>query len=223
MAISIFLVDDKVVNRQTVKEKLYGYQEFIIIDEAKNGKDFLEKLKKHPKLPDIVLMDLEMPELNGIETIKIASAAYPNLKFIVLTVFEDNDKIFEAIKAGAGGYILKEDSSRQLIDAITNVYEYNGIPMSPVIARKAMELLKKLPLTPVDGGEPHEVENNFGITHREMDVLVELVSGKTYHEVGEKLFISWMTVRKHVSNIYKKLHVSTRAQLINIAYKQNWV
>lgn len=223
MAIQIFLVDDKVVNRQTVKEKLYGYNEFEIVGEAKNGKDFLEKLKSQSKLPDIVLMDLEMPELNGIETIKVAAASYPNLKFIVLTVFEDNDKIFEAIKAGAGGYILKEDSSRQLIDAITNVYEYNGIPMSPNIARKAMELLKKLPQASIEEKESLEDENNFGITQREMAILIELVSGKTYHEVGEKLFISWMTVRKHVSNIYKKLHVSTRAQLINIAYRQNWI
>jgi DNA-binding NarL/FixJ family response regulator len=143
----------------------------------------------------------------------------------VLTVFEDNDKIFEAIKAGASGYLLKEDSAVNIIDAITNVHEYNGIPMSPGIARKAMELLRQLPIHHFDENEVHEKvkEDNAGLSDREMDVLKEMVSGKNYKAIGEKLFISPLTVRKHASNIYDKLHVNSRAQIINIAHKKKWI
>lgn len=225
MPIYIAIADDKQINRQTVKEKLTAYKEVQLVLEAKNGKDFLEQLKTVQQLPDVVLMDLEMPELNGIETIRMATASYPSVKFIVLTVFEDNDKIFEAIKAGASGYLLKEDSAVNIIDAITNVHEYNGIPMSPGIARKAMELLRQMPMHHFDDNETGDKikEDNAGLSEREMDVLKEMVSGKNYKAIGEKLFISPLTVRKHASNIYEKLHVNSRAQIINIAHKKKWI
>ncbi len=225
MSIQIAIVDDKAINRQTAKDKLEGYKEVAVLFEAKNGLDFLEKLKNTKVLPDVVLMDLEMPEMNGIETIAIATANYPTIKFIVLTVFEDNDKIFEAIKAGAHGYLLKEDTAVNIIDAITNVHHHNGIPMSPGIARKAMEMLRHVPMHSYHENEEDEPvkEDNAGLSNREMDVLKELVSGKNYKAIGEALFISPMTVRKHVSHIYDKLHVNSRAQVINIAYKKKWV
>jgi len=225
MPIYIAIADDKQINRQTVKEKLAAYKEVQLVLEAKNGKDFLEQLKIAGTIPNVVLMDLEMPELDGIETIRLATATHPQLKFIVLTVFEDNDKIFEAIKAGASGYLLKEDTAVNIIDAITNVHEYNGIPMSPGIARKAMELLRLLPIHHFEENEVHEKvkEDNAGLSDREMDVLKEMVSGKNYKAIGEKLFISPLTVRKHASNIYDKLHVNSRAQIINIAHKKKWI
>ena len=223
MPIYIAIADDKQINRQTVKEKLAAYKEVQLILEAKNGKDFLEQLKIADPLPNVVLMDLEMPELDGIETIRMATATHPSVKFIVLTVFEDNDKIFEAIKAGASGYLLKEDSAVNIIDAITNVYEHNGIPMSPGIARKAMELLRQMPLNSYSENEISSKEDNAGLSDREMDILKEMVSGKNYKSIGEKLFISPLTVRKHAANIYEKLHVNSRAQIINIAHKKKWI
>ncbi|MBS1643173.1 MAG: response regulator transcription factor [Bacteroidetes bacterium] len=218
MPILLAIVDDKQINRQTVKDKINAYTEVQLLLEAKNGKEFLQKLKQTEFKPQVVLMDLEMPELNGIETIRIAAAAYPDIKFIVLTVFEDNDKIFEAIKVGASGYLLKEDSAVNIIDAITNVIEYNGMPMSPSIARKAIDMLAKIPALPATEGG---VET--ALSEREMEILKELVSGKNYKTIGEKLFISPLTVRKHVSHIYEKLHVNNRTQVINIAYKNKWV
>ena len=225
MPIYIAITDDKHINRQTVKDKLAVYKEVQIILEAKNGKDFLEQLKTAKPAPNVVLMDLEMPELDGIETIRMASASYPDIKFIVLTVFEDNDKIFESIKAGASGYLLKEDSAVNIIDAITNVHEHNGIPMNPGIARKAMELLRQMPIHSYQEKEEDEKVNgdNAGLSDREMDVLKEMISGKNYKAIGEKLFISPLTVRKHASHIYNKLHVNSRAQAINIAYKKKWI
>jgi DNA-binding NarL/FixJ family response regulator len=225
MKILVGLVDDKQINRQTVKEKLSGYAEIQIVLEAKHGHDFLEQLQLLKILPDVVLMDLEMPELDGIETIKIASAAYPSVKFIVLTVFEDNNKIFEAIKAGAHGYLLKEDSAVNIVDAFVNVYEHNGIPMSPSIARKAMDMLMSAPVHTyvTDEEDTPNKQDNAGLSSREMDVLKELASGKNYKFIGEKLFISPQTVRKHVANIYNKLHVNSRTQIINIAHKKKWI
>lgn len=225
MPINLAITDDRFINRQTVKEKISAYKEINIVLEAKNGNDFLEQIKNCKQLPDVVLMDLEMPELNGIETIRLATAAYPDIKFIVLTVFEDNEMIFEAIKAGASGYLLKEDTAVDIVDAVTNVYEHNGIPMSPVIARKAMELLKQLPVHSYRESEENEAvqEDNAGLSDREMEILKEMVSGKNYKSIGEKLFISPLTVRKHAAHIYEKLHVNSRAQAINIAHRKKWI
>ena len=221
MSIRIAIADDKQINRTTVKEKILPYPEMELVLEAKNGYDFLGQLKHLPvdRHPQVVLMDLEMPVMDGIQAISLASAAYPDIKFIVLTVFEENEKIFEAIKAGAGGYLLKDDSAVNIIDAITNVVEYNGIPMSPAIARKTMELLRHSP-TPVTS---EKIETESILTDREMEILKEMVTGKNYKAIGEKLFISPLTVRKHTANIYEKLHVNSRAQIINLAHKNRWI
>lgn len=221
MNIRIGIVDDKLINRNTDKQKLVGYKEVSVVMEAGNGRDFLDQLKQLPKNehPNVVLMDLDMPVLDGIETIKLATVAYPHIKYIILTIFEDNDKIFEAIKAGANGYLLKDDKAVNIIDAITNVVEFNGIPMSPAIARRAMDLM--LSSKPIASG--NQSKEDLGLTARETEILKELVSGSSYNVIGEKLFISPLTVRKHVANLYEKLHVNSRAQVINIAHKNNLI
>ena len=221
MSIRIGIVDDKQINRTTVKEKLMWFKEIELVVEAKNGHDFLEQLRHLPKEkhPQVTLMDLEMPVMDGIQTISQATVAYPDIKFIVLTVFEEDEKIFEAIKAGAGGYLLKDDSAVNIIDAITNVVEYNGIPMSPSIARRTMELLRHSPAPFVT----EKTETESVLTEREMEILKEMVTGKNYKAIGEKLFISPLTVRKHTANIYDKLHVNSRAQIINLAHKNKWI
>jgi len=220
MSIRIAITDDKQINRTTVKDKLMSFAEIELVLEAKNGHDFLEQMKALPKEkhPQVALMDLEMPVLDGIQTIMQGSVAYPDIKFIVLTVFEDNEKIFEAIKAGAGGYLLKDDTAVNIIDAITTVVEFNGIPMSPAIARKTIDILRHVPAPVNDKNDSSAI-----LTDREMEILKEMVTGKNYKAIGEKLFISPLTVRKHTANIYEKLHVNSRAQIINLAYKNKWI
>jgi DNA-binding NarL/FixJ family response regulator len=223
MEIKIGIVDDKTLNRDTAKQKLIDYKEVKVVLEACNGEDFLEQLKKaNPNaIPNVVLMDLDMPILDGIETIKRASTIYPTIKFIVLTIFEDNDRIFEAIKAGANGYLLKDDKAVTIIDAITNVHDHNGVPMSPAIARRVMDLM--LGKTPAIKKTNDIAPMDYGLSNREIEILKELSSGSSYSVIGEKLFISPLTVRKHVANLYEKLHVNSRTQIINIAQKNNWI
>ncbi len=224
MEIHIAIVDDKPINRQTLRQKLFGYNELVVDFEASNGLDFLEKLEAAARKPDIILIDLEMPEIDGIETIMRASLRFPELRFIVVTIFEDSNRIFNAIKIGASGYLLKDDSAIDLVEAITNVYEHNYIPMSPSVARKAMDLLRMLPESPEPGSEnPVQSKEKRGITKREMEVLKHLASGKNYKAIGQILFISPLTVRKHVVKIYDKLHVNSRTEIINIAHQKKWI
>lgn len=193
-----------------------------LIFSAENGNQCLEELKglQHHQLPQVIFMDIEMPEMDGIETIRLAKSIYPEVHFIVLTVFDDDEKIFEAIKSGASGYLLKHEPASVLRDAIINVLEFGGAPMSPAIARKALQLLgKSVTAETATGGSaiPHS------ITEREHEILQHMVTGWDAKRIAAELNLSVLTVRKHIANIYDKLHVNSRAQIINMAHKNKWV
>jgi DNA-binding NarL/FixJ family response regulator len=223
MMISIAIVDDKQIVRTMVKEKLYQAADLRVDFEANDGKQFLEKMKgiEVDRLPGVVLMDIEMPDMDGIQAIAVGAILYPQVKFIVLTIFDDNDKIFEAIRAGASGYLLKEDSSVNLIEAIRNVVEFNAVPMSPAIARKTLQLLKGYDSQP-SVAQSVPLGGNL-LSAREAEILKFLVEGLDYRQIGERLFISPATVRTHIAHIYQKLHVNSRMQLIRLAYKNKWI
>ena len=138
----VALTEDNTVNRNTFLQKINVLGNMQVAFVAINGNDCLEQLKGMPpaKIPQVIFMDLEMPEMDGVQAISLARSMYPEIYFIVLTVFDDDDKIFEAIKAGAHGYLLKDESAIALHNAITNVVETGGAPMSAAIARKATEL-----------------------------------------------------------------------------------
>lgn len=216
----IGIVDDHFINRKIIREKILPYEDIYLVLEAENGDDFFTILADLPETdhPQVVLIDLEMPVLDGISTIAIASIRYPKIKFIVVTIYEDNDKIFDAIKAGASGYLLKEDKAINIIDAITNVIDFDGIPMSPAIARRAMTLLSETE----SRNSPKENMQDYQLSSREIEVLKEIVGGNNPATIAEKLFISPNTVRTHVNNIYKKLHLNSRSQVLNLAHKNNW-
>lgn len=219
MSIKIAIVDDKLIVRRAIRDKLNSSPEMKIILEACNGEDFLEKLKQTEQadLPEVVLIDLEMPLMDGIQSIAVASMLYSKMKFIVLTAFDNNKKIFEAIKAGANGYLLKDDDAVNLNEAILNVINYDAVPMSPAIARKILSLLK----TGVQETGTNTISS--GLSTREHGVLQHLVEGLEYKQIAEKLFISPATVRTHISHIYQKLHVTSKAQAIKLAYKNKWL
>lgn len=223
MKIPIAIVDDNTPNRLFLVEQMRYADEIAIRFTAKNGVDFLEQMKATPRnmRPAVVLMDIEMPEMNGIETVKYGRQIYPDLKFLMLTVFDDDDKIFEAIKNGASGYLLKDEKTSTIIDHIQQLLEIGGAPMSPSIARKALSLLSRSYRNETD-----EVGNKDNISQklseRECDVLKLVVEGKDYRAIAEKLFLSTHTIRKHIANIYEKLHVSSKAQVINLALQGKW-
>ena len=177
-AIKIGLVDDKAVNRSSVTGKIKQFEDLDFCFTAVNGNDCLQQLKGLPfeKMPQVIFMDLEMPEMDGVQTISIARALYPGIYFIVLTVFDDDDKIFEAIKAGAHGYLLKDESAITLHNAITNVIENGGAPMSAAIARKTLEILGRATLpAETKAAEPHLLDAL--LTEREKEILLHTING----------------------------------------------
>lgn len=222
MAISIALTEDNRVNQNTFFQKIKSYPELALLFTANNGHECLEELKHlpHHLLPQVIFMDIEMPELNGIETIRIAKALYPQVHFIVLTVFDDDEKIFEAIKVGASGYLLKHEPASVINDAITNILEFGGAPMSPAIARKALNLLSRLPVA-ITEDELTPIPEM--ITEREKEILQHMINGWDAKRIAVELSLSVLTVRKHIANIYTKLHVTSKAQVISLAHKNNWV
>jgi DNA-binding NarL/FixJ family response regulator len=222
MSTLIAITDDKAINRNTFCEKLSSLDDLEMAFMAINGNDCLEQLKGLPmaKHPRIIFMDLEMPELDGIQTIQIAKALYPHIHFIVLTVFDDDDKIFEAIRAGAGGYLLKDESTDSIISAINSVLNFGGAPMSPAIARKALNMLGKA--TYSEKQTPNISEVDSMLSEREKEILQHTIRGCDAKRIAEITNISVLTVRKHISHIYQKLHVNSKAQVMNLAHQRKW-
>ncbi|HPH33067.1 MAG TPA: response regulator transcription factor, partial [Chitinophagaceae bacterium] len=206
MKFSIALTEDNSINRNTFFQKIQTMDQLKLVFVANNGKQCLEELKGLPesRLPQVIFMDLEMPEMNGIETIRVAKSLHPAIHFIVLTVFDEEEKIFEAIRAGASGYLLKHEPAQVLQEAVTNVMEYGGAPMSPAVARKALLLMSRanLPDMPEDKNTVPSM-----ITSREEEILEYMVKGWDAKRIGVELNISVLTVRKHIANVYEKLHV----------------
>lgn len=219
----IGIVDDKAVNRTSIGEKISEFEDLDLCFIAENGDDCLDQLKGLPvgKLPHVIFMDLEMPVMDGISAIQFATALYPEIFFVVLTVFDDDDKIFEAIKAGAHGYLLKDENAIALHNAITNVVVIGGAPMSPGIARKALHLLSNSEQA-VKEESPNQDLLSQLLTDREKEILSHIISGYDAKKIASILFLSVLTIRKHIGNIYHKLHVNTKAQAIILAHKNKW-
>ena len=193
---------------------------FDVVFTAENGIDFLEKMMTaHKSLePQLVLMDLDMPFMNGIEAIEKGKERYPNLKFLVLTFFDEDDKIFKAIKAGAEGYLLKDEPIEKISEAIINVLNNEGAPMSASIARRALKLLMNAPSIEITEQKEGEA-NKYSLTVKEKQVLDLLVDSLEYKEIAVEMNVSPNTVRNHIANIYKKLHVTSKAQAIKVYNK----
>ena len=160
--------------------------------------------------PDIILMDIGLPNISGIEGVRTIKYNFPEIQILMFTVFEEDDKIFEAIQAGANGYLLKKTSSTQIIDSIKELYN-GGVPMSSSIARKVIESFRS----------PKSDKENFRLTTREHEILYSLVDGLSYKKIAEKYCISTSTIRSHIVKIYDKLHVHSKSQAVAVALKIN--
>jgi DNA-binding NarL/FixJ family response regulator len=160
-------------------------------------------------IPDVVLMDINLPGLSGVDAVRLLKINFPEINFLMCTVFEDTDNIFRALEAGAGGYILKNNSPSKLLEAIREVQE-GGAPMSAAIAKKVINSFHKIPK---ENNSAHRL-----LSDREIEVLQLLSQGMLYKEAANKLDLSTETIRSHCRNIYEKLHVNTRIEAINMVF-----
>lgn len=161
--------------------------------------------------PHVVLMDIDMPEVDGITASSILREHYPDLRIIMLTGIEDNDRIFAAIRAGADGYFLKQTSPTRLIEGVKEVME-GGAPMTPSVARRVLRMMEAKP-TPFR-------QNEFQLSARELSILGLLVKGHTYKRIAMDLGVSYATVNKHVSNVYVKLRVHSVNEAVALAIRK---
>ncbi len=222
MPIKVAIIDDKSSDRNILKDKLLRHGHFTITVMAEDGRDFLEKMKNldEKQLPDVALMDLEMPNMDGVDAIAAGSSFFPSVKFVVLTIFDDEEKIFKAIKAGAFGYLLKDESAENITDMLWQMHESGVGPLSPGIAHKILQMVQNNELTLVPKAAGANQKLFFDLTEREREILQLLVDGLSYKEIGVRLSISANTAKKHVINIYDKLHVNSRAQALHLAYEK---
>jgi NarL family two-component system response regulator LiaR len=206
--IRVFVADDHAIVRKGIAAVLEIVPDIEVVGEAKNGHDAVYRVEQ--LRPDVILMDLVMPEMDGIEAIRRIKDRQPEARILVLTTFAGEDKIFPAIKAGALGYHLKDSRPEELVQAIREVYRGES-SLHPVIARKVLEELSRPPDRPPTP-DP--------LTPREVQVLRLVAQGLENREIAERLMISEATVRTHVSNITGKLHVASRTQAALYALRE---
>lgn len=214
MNIKVAIVDDNSFLISVIKEKLSFFEDISIKHTSFNGSELLSKLEDNHNL-DVILMDIEMPVLNGIETTQIVKQKYPQIKIIMLTAFDNDENIFNAIKAGADGYLLKEINPKELHNGILETIN-GGAAMNPSIALKTLKLLRN----PINIDNPKDQEI-ISLSKREVEVLEQLSKGLSYTIIAKNLFLSPSTVRKHIENIYKKLQVHSKIEAVQKAKDHN--
>jgi len=216
MNLKIAIAEDNSFLAKAVIEKLSFFNDLSYKFKGVNGAELIGKLEANHNI-DVILMDIQMPEMDGIIATEIIKNKYPQIKIIMLTVFDDDENIFNAIKAGANGYLLKEIDAENLHKCILEVIN-GGAPMTPSIALKTLNLLRN----PIVTNDEIEVEK-IKLTNRETQILEHLSKGLNYNEIANNLIISPSTVRKHIENTYKKLQVHNKMEAVSKARKHNLI
>lgn len=204
--ISVSIVEDMPDVRDGVKRILNDSEDFICLSTYSNAESAMDEL---PYLkPDIVLMDINLPGMSGIECIRKVKKQSAGIQFMMFTIYENSEQVYEALTAGASGYLLKKTPHEKILEGLKELYE-GGAPMTTHIARKVVSYFQK---------QTGTLAENSGLSSREMEVLELLSKGFLYKEISDKLFISTGTVRQHIHKIYDKLHVQNRTEAINKFY-----
>ena len=202
--IRVAIFEDNYLLRDGYFQLINGTPGFACVGAYDNANDLLFKLNR--SVPDVVLMDIDMPGISGVEAVQIIKKKFPAIHVVMQTVFEDDEKIFQSIQSGAEGYILKKTPPSKILDAISEVYN-GGAPMTPSIASKTLALFRK-------GVKALPDKKEAQLNERQKEILESIVSGMSYKLIAEKLFISVDTVRYHVKNIYEILQVHSRYELL---------
>lgn len=212
MQIKVAIFEDNRSLRQGLFQLINGSEGFICTGAYEDCLNLLQDIETAK--PDVVLMDIQMPGINGIEAVKLLREKYPNLKILMQTIFEDNERIFQSILAGASGYILKNTSPTRILEFIKETFEGGG-PMSPSVATKVLKMVTEIPVT--------SKTNSFNLSDREKEILSCLVNGMSYKLIAAACHISIDTVRGHIRNIYEKLHVHSKGEAIATALRSKIV
>ncbi len=210
--ISVIIVDDHEVVRNGVRSYLMTTPDFTVVGEAATGEEAIRLVAEH--IPDVVLMDLIMPGMDGIETTRQIKKISPRTQVVVLTSFHDDDHIFPALKAGAISYILKDMKMEKLVEALRRAIK-GEVTLHPLVANRVLQNLR---------GEHGEVQSFYAdLTERELDVLKLIAKGMSNSQIAEQLVITENTVKGHVSNILSKLHLADRTQVAVYAWQKGIV
>jgi DNA-binding NarL/FixJ family response regulator len=215
MSLRIAIFDDNRNIRESITLLLQTEPSFNVVGSFSHVLDCIEDIIECR--PDVVLMDIEMPGMTGIEALQTIAKEFPHIPILMQTVFDDDDRVFDSICAGASGYILKNQLNTKLVDFIKEL-QYGGSPMSPSIARKVLNKLQQIPQHVKPGKSP-----DYQLTAREKEVLTCLVNGLSYKMIAAELNISYETVRSHVKKIYEKLHVASLTEVVAKAINQRIV
>jgi DNA-binding NarL/FixJ family response regulator len=208
----ITIFEDTAMHFEGLKMLIEDQQDMILAGAFRDATGVMNKIRRTK--PDVVLMDIKMPDVSGIEAVKEIKAEFPEIQIIMQTVFEEDDKVFAAICAGASGYLLKGSSPDRFIEAIKDVYA-GGSPMTPMIARKVFNIFQHQ--YSKQGAEYQE------LTAKEKDVLRYMVDGLSYKMIADKLDITFHTVNSHTKKIYEKLHVNSASEAVSKALRQKIV
>ncbi len=203
MPIRIFIYDDNEARRDSLKALLQLSEDLKYVGDAPDCSNVIAEIEQY--LPDVVLMDVNMPGVDGIEGLRKIKQTYPDVKVLMQTAFDDSEKIFTSIRNGASGYVLKKDSPQRLLQAIHEVYE-GGAVMNPGIAQKVLDYFK-----------PQQQKSP--LSKRENEVLALLAEGLSYKMAADKLCVSYSTINTHTKKIYEKLHVASLGEAIAYYYK----
>jgi DNA-binding NarL/FixJ family response regulator len=205
MAIKVVIVEDHHEFRESISYVLQSTEGFRCTGSYLTVNDALN----HMKPADVILLDINLPGIKGTEGVPLFKKAFPNTAIIMLTVYEDDQNIFDAILGGADGYLLKKTPPLRLLQAIEDAHQ-GGAPMTPSIAKRTLALFKE---------KTHLVTPAIDLSNREQEILSLIVEGYSNEEISEKLFISYQTVRNHIRHIYEKLHVHSKSQAVAKALK----
>jgi DNA-binding NarL/FixJ family response regulator len=211
MPITIAIVEDNPNLRVGTSYILKASPTYKVVGEYERAEELLEDFEEIN--PDVVLMDIGLPGMSGIEATAELKRRHPRVQIVILSVFEDDENVFHAVCAGACGYIAKPVMPAQLLEAVEQAFA-GASPMSPHIARKVLELFKKYMPPP---------KADYNLTERELEVLELLTQGDDHKQIAEKLFLSPFTVRAHLRNIYDKLHVHSKSQAVAKALQERLV
>lgn len=213
--IRVAIFEDNKLIRDALEAILNGTNGFNCAGAFSNGSNWNNDIQKIS--PDVILMDIEMPGLDGIELTSLIVQAFPETKILIQTVFDDAEKIFKALCAGASGYILKTDPPNKYLDAITEVYN-GGAPINTSIAKKILGFFGSKNVILVS-----PQNENYQLSNREQEILKHIVGGRSLRDIATELFISYDTIRTHSKHIYKKLHVASRSEARLKAMQQGLV